>query len=92
MAAAVVSAVVLKTVSHREKRVVVKENGVEVYSGSLYKDKTVALSGNTVVIENGEVYMKDADCKNRVCVKQGIIVKTGESIVCLPNRVTAEIK
>ena len=92
LAAAVVSSVVLKTAFNRGGKVVVKQNGAEVYSGSLYKNKTVDLPGNTVVIKNGVVFMKNADCKNQLCVKQGRIKKTGESIICLPNRVTAEIK
>lgn len=47
---------------------------------------------NIVAIENGTVYMKSADCKNQNCVEQGTIRQTGESIVCLPNRVVVRIE
>ena len=71
--------------------ITIKQNNETIYSGSLYKDNEVALSTNTVVIENGEVYMKDATCKNQVCVKHSKISSKGESIICLPNRVIVEI-
>lgn len=72
--------------------VVITKNGDTVYEGSLYYNKTVRLNGNTVVIKNGAVKMEKADCKNQICVKTGEIRKKGESIICLPGRVTAEIR
>ena len=72
--------------------VTVKQDNRVVYSGSLYKDATVKLDGNTVVIKDGESFMSDAECKNQVCVNSGKISKKGESIVCLPNKVTVEIE
>ena len=47
--------------------------------------------GNVIVIESGRVYMKHADCPDGLCVRQGKISRTGERIVCLPNRVIVEI-
>ena len=35
--------------------------------------------------------MKDADCPDRLCVKQGSISKNGESIVCLPHKVIVTV-
>ncbi|MFR4337598.1 MAG: NusG domain II-containing protein [Lachnospira pectinoschiza] len=35
--------------------------------------------------------MTDADCPDKLCVKTGMISKTGETIVCLPHRVVVEI-
>lgn len=72
--------------------VTITENGKTVYSGSLYVNRTVTLKANTVRIKNGGVTMFSADCKNQICVKTGEIRKKGESIVCLPEKVTAEIK
>lgn len=47
---------------------------------------------NTVIIENGEVYMKEADCPDKVCINTGKIKNVGEIIVCKPNNVKVEIK
>ncbi len=46
---------------------------------------------NLLVIENGEVYIEDADCLTRSCIESGHRHKSGEAIVCLPNRFTVEI-
>lgn len=44
---------------------------------------------NIVEIKDGKVFMKDADCKDKLCVKQGKI--DSGSIVCLPHKVVVEI-
>ena len=72
--------------------VTVKADNETVYTGSLYYDRTVKLAGNTVVIENGSVYVSDADCKNQICVNHSPITKKGGSIICLPNKVIVEIE
>lgn len=47
---------------------------------------------NEVVIKDGSVYVSDASCKNQVCVKHGPITRSGETIVCLPNRLVVRIE
>ncbi len=47
---------------------------------------------NRAVIENGTVYMADASCRNHICVSMGRKKASGESIVCLPNRVVIRIE
>ena len=47
---------------------------------------------NHLVIENGSVYMKEASCKNHICISMGRKKAKGESIVCLPNRVVVRIE
>lgn len=46
---------------------------------------------NHVVIQDGSVRITDASCPDKLCVKQGAIRRTGEAIVCLPNRVIIRI-
>lgn len=48
--------------------------------------------GNTIVIDNGQVYMEDADCPDQVCVHHKPISKNGETIICLPNQVFVEVE
>lgn len=74
------------------KTVVIKENGETVYSARLSLDKTVELSGNTVEISNGRVKMKSADCKNQICVHHTAISRKGETVICLPNRVSVTVE
>jgi len=78
-----------------------QQNGVtaEIYvSGELYKTlplnenaSLVIDNGNTVVVENGLVYIKNSNCPDKLCEKQKI-KKSGQSLVCLPNRVCVVIK
>ncbi len=74
------------------KTITVKQNNATVYEGKLSEDREVKLKGNTLIIKNGNAYMKCADCKNQICVLTGKISNVGESIVCLPNKVIAEIE
>lgn len=53
---------------------------------------TVELGSNTLCADSGGIYMVHADCPDGLCMKQGRVSGVGRSIVCLPNRVTAEIK
>lgn len=48
-------------------------------------------TGNVLIVENGAVYIKDADCPDKLCVKQGKITKAGQSIICLPNKLVVRI-
>lgn len=47
---------------------------------------------NHLIIHDGYAKIDEADCPDILCVKQGTISKTGETIVCLPHRVVVTIK
>lgn len=59
------------------------------------KDKTIEIKTskgkNIVEIKDGYVEMKEADCPDKYCVKQGKIKHSGENIVCLPHKVVVDI-
>ncbi|WP_069649218.1 NusG domain II-containing protein [Caloranaerobacter ferrireducens] len=46
---------------------------------------------NKIEIGDGKVRVIDADCPDKLDVKQGWISKPGEIIVCLPHKLTIEI-
>lgn len=73
----------------------IRVDGKVTAAYSLSENRTVEIQGaggvNLLVIENGEVYMKDADCPDSLCVKQGKISMKGQSIICLPHKVVVEI-
>ncbi len=48
-------------------------------------------SFNRIRTENGVVFMKEANCKGEDCVHQGEKSSTGESIICLPNKIIIEV-
>lgn len=66
------------------------------YEYSLYENREIKLTNNhgghnTIVIDNGQVYMREADCPNQVCVNHKPIYRNGESIVCVPNKVSIDV-
>ena len=76
--------------------VVVKVNG-EIYGKySLSKDRTITVNRNghmnKITIKGGKVQVSKSSCKNQICVKQGSISTTHQSIVCIPNRVVVSIE
>jgi hypothetical protein len=76
---------------------------VEVYSdGKLYgayelsADKEILIESkqgyNMVVIKDNSVFVKEADCPGKDCVKHKAISKANQYIICTPNRLTVIIK
>ena len=70
-------------------------DGVEVASLPLDRDQSFVWEGeagkNTLVIKNGAARMEFADCPDGLCIRQGEIRNTGESIICLPHRLVATV-
>ena len=93
--AAVLFALSLATGGRDGAQAVISVNGKTEAVLPLDKDAeyTVSAEGHTNVIrvEDGAVFMRLADCPDGYCIEQGAISKTGEMIVCLPNRVTVTI-
>lgn len=58
-------------------------------------DKEIVLDGdgqyNKVIIKDGKAYMKEANCRDQICVHMREISIDGETIICLPNRVFVEV-
>ena len=74
---------------------VVVINSTETQSYPLNKDTQVTLKNgdgyNILVIENGQAYIKEASCPDKLCVKQHEVEFNGEALVCLPNKITVKI-
>lgn len=92
LALAIASSALLFLEKGEGRTVIVKENNETVYKGSLYENKVIKLDGNTVEIKDGAVTVIKADCKNQICVNHAAITEKGESIICLPNKVIAELE
>lgn len=73
--------------------VIVRIDGVEVAKYSFEEEGIYELNGGTniLVIKNNEAWLQDATCKDRICVKEGKISKEGETITCLPNKLTVTV-
>lgn len=81
-----------------------RSGSVAVYRGKarlaaypLAEDKEVVLDGmdggtNTLIICDGQAYIKAADCPDGLCMKQGSISRNGQSIICLPHQLVITIE
>ena len=69
-------------------------NGELIAEYSLNEDGEYLLNGGTnlLIISDGKAFIKDADCPDGLCINQGKISRSGERIVCLPNRVMIEVR
>lgn len=73
--------------------VTISVSGEIVRELPLFQNETVEIDGhNRIVIENGRVSITQADCPDQLCVKQGTISRSGQSIVCLPNQVVVSVQ
>jgi hypothetical protein len=45
----------------------------------------------TCIIKDQKVEVVESTCPDKLCMKQGWISKQGESIICLPNRISITI-
>ncbi len=77
-------------------KVVITADGEEYGTYLLSEDKEIKIENefgkNTVVIKDGFVFMKDADCRDGVCVSHPRICESGNPIVCLPHKLIVEVK
>ena len=47
---------------------------------------------NVVTVENGKVFVSDADCADKTCVKTGKTSQEGGTICCLPHGVKVVVR
>ncbi|WP_419025086.1 NusG domain II-containing protein [Emergencia sp.] len=77
------------------QKVVVTVDGKLYGTYSLVENQTIEIQQNNhlnkITIKDETVQMSYSDCRNQVCVKDGKISRTNQSIVCLPNKVMVEI-
>lgn len=67
-----------------------------LYVYDLLTDASIVIPGplgdTRIEIHDGHVHVTDSPCKSKICIAAGEISKTGEWIICLPNRVFITIE
>lgn len=76
--------------------VVVTIDGAEVLRKPLavndsYEVRQDDGSVNVIAVENGAVYMKEANCRDGLCVQQGRMRSAAKTIVCLPHKLVVTL-
>jgi len=64
----------------------------QVYSLNQDKEFETQDGHLTIKIENGTVWVVDADCPDKFCIRRGKISRANQSIACIPNNVVINIK
>ena len=101
MAAVIFTAIILflynRCLSNSGSYAVIMVDGVEIQRLSLDDDTEFSIQGfnggkNLLEIKDGECFMKEADCPDGLCIHQGKISKSNQSIICLPHRVVITVE
>jgi hypothetical protein len=87
---------IIKHFQHEGKLVVIEVDGKLVGDFSLEEDRLIPVDGKLgttrVEIVDNEVRVLDSPCPLKLCVKSGPISRSGENLICLPNRVVIRVK
>jgi hypothetical protein len=79
-----------------DAQVHITAEGAEYAVVPLEEDRIINVPGplgkTTVETKGGRVRVLDSPCPNKICVSQSWIERPGETIVCLPNRVSITVK
>ena len=76
--------------------VVVLQDGVEVLRKPLVVSNTYEIgqedgSLNVIRVENGVVWMQEANCRDGLCIRQGKMKNGAKTIVCLPHKLVVKM-
>lgn len=74
----------------------VRIDGQTVAQYPMDEDIDIILTGkdggtNRLIISDGQAWFSEASCPDHLCIGMGRIDKAGQSIICLPNRVSVEV-
>lgn len=76
-------------------RIVIRQAGKMIGLYSLHKDYEIIIDNdygtNKVVVQEGQVHVVEANCRDQFCVKHNPISRNREKIVCLPNKLIIEV-
>lgn len=81
----------------KDAMVIVTQNGKTAGSYPLAGDNELVFTDssggrNVLCIKEGQAFMTEADCPDRLCIRQKSIAKNGESIICLPHKLVIEVR
>lgn len=66
---------------------IVKEINLKTTDKQIFQIKNI-----TIEIKDNKIRVLTSDCPDKICMHKGYISNTGESIVCMPNKLIIEIK
>lgn len=75
----------------------IRVSGKVIGTYPLNENQKVTIEGknygkNILIIKDGKAKMDEADCPDKICMKNKNISRVSESIICLPHEVVVEVK
>ena len=89
--------ILINCFSSNGNKVIIEQNAKQIATLNINKNQEYNIYDkegnicNTVIISGGQVSMKYANCKDKICVNHKKINKNNESIICLPNKVVVTV-
>lgn len=85
------------TLGTEASQVVVTVGGEEVLRRPLAMSDTYEMkqddgSVNVIRVENGAVFMLEANCRDGLCIRQGKMKNAAKTIVCLPHELVVSLE
>ncbi len=76
--------------------ITVYQDGKPIGTYSIYEERMIQVETgdahyNRITIDAGKVRVSEADCPDKLCVKQQAVSKGGESIICLPHKLVITV-
>ena len=80
---------------HSGTAVIITVDGVQTDRLDLTSDQSVRIDtqygSNLITVENGTVFVSEADCPGKDCISLGKISSPGQIIVCLPHHLMIKV-
>lgn len=94
-AACIICLYFMKTQTEKGNFAQISVNGKILANVSLKNDEVFCVSGIDNVefeVKGGAIRISSNDCNDKVCQKTGFVSNAGESIVCIPKKLTVTVK
>lgn len=62
------------------------------HKGKEQIDIKTSYGNNVIEVKDNSISVIDADCKDKICMRSDFISEPGQIIVCLPHKLTIEIR
>lgn len=79
--------------AHNEgKTCVISYDGIVEKRINLEEDAAYHTHGVNIIVKDGEAFVSESSCPDGLCIKMKSAKNVGDSIICVPNKVSVRIE